>query len=172
MTPIPFLNEDLLFAVLTLEAIVLLPILSATVLAPGRKERELKAALAQALTRNEELERKVRELEDLNRGLQKQIKEREEEMERRLQKEVSKIKEECDRRLREATKVSKTALTLLNAVMAGAVKVIDKRNECVSVILEPTQILCKERGRTLKVLWPEERVAGEEEVYVEAEGGE
>ncbi len=170
MTLPPFLNENLLFAVLTLEAIVLLPILSAFVLAPSRKEKELRTALAQALTKNEELEKKVRELEDLNRGLQKQLKEREEEFRRKLEEELNRAKEECDRKLREAIKVSKTAMTLLEAIKAGAVKLADRKGECVSIILEPNQVLCKERGRVLKVIWPEERAAGEEEVIIEAEG--
>ncbi len=171
MTLPPFLNEDLLFAVLTLEAIALLPILSAHVLAPSRKERELKAALAQALTKNEELERKVRELEDLNRAAQKQLKEREEFWKKKLEEEVGKVREEYDSKLREAVKVSKTAMTLLEALKAGAVK-IDAKGKCSSIIVEPTQILCKETERTLKVIWPEERAAGEEEVIVEVEGSE
>jgi len=150
----PFMNPNLLFTVLVLEAVALLPILSAHVLAPSRRERELKAALAQALTKNEELEKRVRELEDLNKGLQKQLKEREEFWKAKLEEEVAKAKEEAQR-------LSRVADTLLKALRDKILVLKDANNECASIVVLPDKVLCKRNGKVFTI-WPEKSEAGEE----------
>ena len=158
------IDLNVLISVLAIEACAILPLVLVFAIVGGSssKEKELRAALAMAHSKIDELEKKLLEYEQLNRELQRKLKSLEQEYSKKLEDEVSKVREEYEKQLKEAQRISKVALTIVEALKANVLRLVDAKGMCKSIIVQPGQILCKVDDRTMKVLYPESRDVGEE----------
>ena len=156
-----FLELSQVLTIVTLEAAAILPIL--IFIEVRSRDRDLRTALAKAMVREEELAKRLAEVESLNRELQKQLKDREEFWKSRLEEEVAKAR-------KEALRLSKVADTLIKALKDGVVFLKDRDGKCSSVVVLPGKVLCREGGKAY-VIWPERSEPGEEVIEVESREG-
>ncbi len=119
---------------------------------PGNPVDQLKQRLGELAAENEKLAKELLEAQRAALEAKKQLEQVKAELELKCKEEKEKLVQEYEKKIEELANTSKAALSLYEAVKAGAVTLTAEG--CDDVLLHVDgEILCR-KGKELEVIWP------------------